>query len=53
LTIPARSAVSTDQHAGSLFEQTILLLGDAIAWQIQRKLGVDDRLLNERHANLQ
>jgi 6-phospho-3-hexuloisomerase len=53
LTIPARSVVSTVQHAGSLFEQTVLLLGDAIAWHIQQKLGVDDRLLNERHANLQ
>jgi 6-phospho-3-hexuloisomerase len=53
LTLPVRSLVPTVQHAGSLFEQTVLLLGDAIAWHLQKTLGVDDRLLNERHANLQ
>jgi 6-phospho-3-hexuloisomerase len=53
LTLPVRSAVPTVQHAGSLFEQAVLLLSDAIAWHLQKKLGVDDRLLNERHANLQ
>jgi 6-phospho-3-hexuloisomerase len=53
LTLPARSVVSTVQHAGSLFEQAVLLLGDAIAWRLQKKLGVDDRSLDERHANLQ
>jgi 6-phospho-3-hexuloisomerase len=53
LEIPVRSRVATAQHAGSLFEQTVLILGDAIAWHIQKKLGVDDCLLNERHANLQ
>ncbi|KIL39877.1 6-phospho 3-hexuloisomerase [Gordoniibacillus kamchatkensis] len=53
VTIPARTAVATLQHAGSLFEQSLLLIGDAIAWQVQRSLRVEDRELDERHANLQ
>jgi 6-phospho-3-hexuloisomerase len=53
LQIPARTAVPSVQHAGSLFEQALLLVGDAVAWRVQQQLGVDDRLLNERHANLQ
>lgn len=53
LTLPARSLVATVQHAGSLFEQAFLLVGDAIAWQVQQRLGADERLLDQRHANLQ
>lgn len=53
LTLPACLAVPTVQHAGSLFEQAFLLVGDALAWHIQTQLGVDERLMNERHANLQ
>jgi len=41
------------QHAGSLFEQAILLLGDALAWHVQQRLGVADAQLDARHANLQ
>ncbi|RYF64320.1 MAG: SIS domain-containing protein, partial [Comamonadaceae bacterium] len=53
LRLPVRSAVPSAQHAGSLFEQTILLLGDSLAWHVQRQLGVDDAALDARHANLQ
>jgi 6-phospho-3-hexuloisomerase len=53
VVIPAGSAVPTVQHAGSLFEQSLLILGDAIARQVQQQLGVDEELMNERHANLQ
>ncbi len=53
LTIPVRHGVVTDQHAGSLFEQAVLLLGDSLAWQVQQRRGVADSVLNARHANLQ
>lgn len=53
LTLPIRSTVPTVQHAGSLFEQAFLLVGDALAWDVQQRLGVTDRTLDERHANLQ
>jgi 6-phospho-3-hexuloisomerase len=53
VVIPAGSAVPTVQHAGSLFEQSLLILGDAIACQVQQQLGIDEGLMNERHANLQ
>lgn len=51
--IPVRTQISTVQHAGSLFEQSLLLIGDAIAWYVQKELGVADGVLNQRHANLQ
>ena len=53
LLIPAKTAVASDQHAGSLFEQSLLLVGDALAWSLQQRRGVPDQVLNERHANLQ
>lgn len=51
--IPAKTAVPTQQHAGSLFEQSWLILGDVIAWRVQHLLGVPEQVLNDRHANLQ
>lgn len=53
LYLPARKQVATDQHAGSLFEQSLLITGDAIAWRIQRLRGMSDADLDNRHANLQ
>jgi len=51
--LPARTVVPTDQHAGSLFEQSCLLLFDAIAMTLQRERGLSDAALDARHANLQ
>lgn len=53
LCIPARSKVATVQHAGSLFEQSVLLAGDALCWFIQQKMGTTEEIMNRRHANLQ
>ncbi|WP_213992433.1 SIS domain-containing protein [Sodalis sp. dw_96] len=53
ILIPARTEVATEQHAGSLFEQSLLIAGDAIAWRIQHLRGQTDADLNKRHANLQ
>jgi len=41
------------QYAGSLFEQSVLILTDAIALEIGRILGRSDRELSRRHANLE
>ena len=51
--LPARTSVATAQHAGSLFEQSLLITGDAIAWRIQNERGEPDANLDKRHANLQ
>lgn len=51
--LPIRSAIATDQHAGSLFEQAVLMLGDAMSWAIQKRRNVPDAELDRRHANLQ
>lgn len=53
ICIPIRSKIDTDQHAGSLFEQSVLILGDAIAWYIQKYKHIDTEIMNARHANLQ
>lgn len=53
LVLPARSQVPTSQHAGSLFEQSLLLAGDAMAWRVQHLRGQADAQLDRRHANLQ
>lgn len=53
LRLPAKTVVPSDQHAGSLFEQSVLVVGDALCWYIQHKLGVSEEVLNRRHANLQ
>ncbi len=53
ITIPARTKVATQQHAGSLFEQSVLVVGDALAAAIQEKKGIAAEDMNYRHANLQ
>ena len=55
VVLPAGSSagVPTTQHAGSLFEQATLLVGDALAGALQRRLGLDDADLDARHGNLQ
>jgi 6-phospho-3-hexuloisomerase len=52
LVLPARTRVSTEQHAGSLFEQSVLVLGDAVCRGVQARLGVASGELDARHANL-
>jgi len=52
LIIPARTRVASAQHAGSLFEQACLIVGDALCSVLQRTLGIPDADLNSRHANL-
>jgi len=44
--------VDTEQHAGSLFEQACLVLGDAMCRAFQQAHGIPDTALNRRHANL-
>lgn len=53
LRLPAKTLVPSDQHAGSLFEQSVLVVGDAVCWYIQKTLGVSEETLNRRHSNLQ
>ena len=50
--LPIRSAVPTQQHAGSLFEQSALVIGDAVCREIQGRRGVPTAELDRRHANL-
>lgn len=52
VTVPARVEVDSVQHAGSLFEQSLLVLGDAICRTIQANRGVPTEVLTARHANL-
>jgi len=52
--LPIRGfGIRTRQHAGSLFEQSALVLFDAIARTLQDALGLPDATLDARHANLQ
>lgn len=51
--IPAKTRVSSAQHAGSLFEQSVLIVGDAVSSYIQEKKGIPTEYMNYRHANLQ
>lgn len=53
LCIPAKSKVISQQHAGSLFEQSVLIIGDAISCCIQEERGITTDYMNTRHANLQ
>ena len=53
IVLPSRTQVETQQHAGSLFEQSVLVVGDAIAAAIQEKKGIAADAMNYRHANLQ
>lgn len=41
------------QYAGSLFEQSLLILTDAMALEVARALGKSDTELRQRHANLE
>lgn len=50
--VPARTRVPSHQHAGSLFEQGCLILGDALCRAVQEMLAVPTAALDERHANL-
>ncbi|MBM9467852.1 6-phospho-3-hexuloisomerase [Nakamurella leprariae] len=52
VTVPARTLVTTVQHAGSLFEQGCLVVGDALCRAVQQRLAVATAELDRRHANL-
>lgn len=53
LSIPARTKVPSEQHAGSLFEQCVLIVGDAISAYIKENKGISSEYMDKRHANLQ
>lgn len=53
LRIPVRTRVGTVQHAGSLFEQAVMIVGDAVSWRVQTALGTTEEEMNRRHSNLQ
>jgi len=59
IVIPAPSKRSADvddrsaQYGGSLFEQVLLLLLDAVSAEIGRRLGTPPREIDSRHANLE
>lgn len=42
----------SDQHAGSLFEQACLVLGDAMCGTFQQAAAIPHAALDQRHANL-
>lgn len=51
--VPARTEVASVQHAGSLFEQACLILGDSVCGALQRIDAVPVEMMNARHATLQ
>lgn len=53
VTVPDKKQVPSKQHAGSLFEQAVLLIGDAIATHLIESQGLNKSYLDSRHANLQ
>lgn len=53
ICIPAKTKVPSIQHAGSLFEQSVLIVGDSLCAYIKDHKGVDTDYMNHRHANLQ
>jgi len=57
LRAPYKSApqkgVPSIQYAGSLFEQSLLILFDAISLEVGRILGLSEQELRQRHANLE
>lgn len=53
ISIPAKTKVQSRQHAGSLFEQSVLVVGDAMAAEIQKVNNISTEYMNYRHANLQ
>jgi 6-phospho-3-hexuloisomerase len=46
-------AIGSSQHAGSLFEQAVLVFGDAVSKLLQRELALEDAQMAARHDNLQ
>jgi len=52
VVLPIRSTVPTEQHAGSLFEQSCLVIGDAVCRAVQDLRGASTSDLDRRHANL-
>ncbi|MFT4219278.1 MAG: SIS domain-containing protein [Microbacterium sp.] len=52
VVLPIRTVIDTQQHAGSLFEQSTLVVGDAVCRAVQERLGVASAELDRRHANL-
>ncbi len=52
VTLPIRTEIPTQQHAGSLFEQSCLVICDAVCRTVQETLGVPTSELNRRHASL-
>lgn len=52
IAVPARTLVATSQHAGSLFEQGCLIIGDALCRAVQESLSIPTSDLNARHANI-
>ncbi len=53
LCIPAKTMVTSFQHAGSLFEQSVLIIGDALCAFLQQEKQISSEIMNQRHANLQ
>ncbi|KQO46297.1 MULTISPECIES: 6-phospho-3-hexuloisomerase [unclassified Frigoribacterium] len=58
LVVPAadkqdRSGAASSQYAGGLFEQTVVLLGDAVFHALWKRSGADADELWPRHANLE
>ena len=53
IMIPAKTKVKSNQHAGTLFEQSVLIIGDALAKEIQATCNITTEYMNKRHANLQ
>lgn len=53
LSIPAKTKIPSEQHAGSLFEQSVLIAGDAIAAFIKEEKNISSAYMDKRHANLQ
>ena len=47
------SADGGRQYGGSLFEQAVLLLGDAIAMDLQERAGLTDHAMDRTHTNLE
>lgn len=52
LLLPARTEVATSQHAGTLFEQGCLIVGDSACAVVREVLQVPETELDRRHANL-
>lgn len=52
LEIPVRTRIQTAQHAGSLFEQAVLVTGDAVCRLLQARRGVPTEFMDARHANV-